>query len=250
MTSILKNNLSTKILLQITKWQVLTLSDLFRLLPEQGNKDSIRRVVNDLIKKGFLKSQSVPSINSKIITGTEKLMLYFGDKDHDSTAKYIAHNAIVNTHCIDFLYFENVDEVITEKDINSGIRELGEIAPDAEADLYFQEKNQKVAIEFELTQKCKKKLTDKFLKYSQSTYYDYIFFTFADERMARNYANHLIDIKNSANPTCSKINIDKFIFSTKSKSVSSESFSGSFNVSFPHNINLIDELLGPIGSII
>jgi hypothetical protein len=246
MTTVYNDTLSSKILTSVIRWNSIFLSDIQRCISEHPNKESITRITNSLIKKGFLQSIANPVVNSKIIVPTDKLLKDMGASQGDSKKSHFVHNAILNNQCLDIYGFENVDEIFLEKDINGGERSPGELSPDAEAVIYIDNKPERVAIEFELTQKCKKRLQEKFIKFSRAEVYSKAVFLFQNERMATTYANFLIECI-SKNPQGQKdFNINKFVFAVKKQKPNSETFSGSFKVIYPEEDISLDKYFGTL----
>ena len=240
----LKNNLSTRILDSVIRWSPITMQDLKKVIFEQRNKDSIVRLTNLLIKKGYLQSESSPLIKSKVLYPTKLLIDQTGSLNKEHKGQYLVHNTLLTSFCIDLLSFSNVDEIFLEKDLNGFERSSGDLSPDAEAIIYYDNEPFKIAIEFEFTQKSKNRVIAKIDKFFKGRKKKKIFFIFKNEREASVYVNYFVEYLASANFKVSKEDSESVIFAIKNNQVSAENLSDLFDIIHPQSITNINLFFG------
>ena len=216
MHKLYKESLSTRILEVVTRWNIISLADLQRAIQEQKNKDSIHRLTNSLIKKGLLQDQTIPVLKSKIILPTKKLIEASGVCSSSIKNSFIIHDTLLTSYCLDILNFKNVDEIFLEKDINGFERTPGELSPDAEGVVYFQNQPHKIAIEFEYTQKSKNRILNKFQLIGLNSSYSKVIFIFKNQREGNVYANIFIEYLNKQIDRGKSALVEKFIFCVRS----------------------------------
>ncbi len=175
-----------QILVELGRWKVISMNSLY----EQGFLNQSYQVftkkVRKLEKAGLIKS--ILGIHKrKILSLTNEGAKYsptaskVSDQDETLFHDLIATNVVTSLTKEEIFKFGEVPFY----------DELDEVSPDGIVYGLKNNKNYSMALEIELTQKSKKRIIDKFNKYSRSKHYHYSMYVFNKESAYRSYKNVL-----------------------------------------------------------
>lgn len=215
------NSEHVKFLRPLSDWRILDLYSLTELAQDQrfNNVESVRKLIQRLIKKGVVKSYRDPW-SRRIYLYLTALGQKYIDPDLASNLKEDQLYHDINVTLLGLKLIE-LDKVVKSIELEHKIqnrnrmRSLGDFIPDAKIVGTFKGKNFVGAIELELTQKEKSRIIAKAEEYQKSNFYDVVFFFFPDKTLLNRYK----EILDEAFGNGFNNRIFLFVFDTKNRKI-------------------------------
>jgi hypothetical protein len=189
-----ENILNDQILNTVNKWGAIYLDDLVSHLSSLDFKTDLSRLyINRLTKKGLLeKISDAKDTRKRILLPKSVKDFYTSEDDVTQNCTFHAHDSITSGICLDITKFDSVADVNGSRHSHDPLSKKGDLIPDAELVIWNDKKTglSFAAIEVEIQQKNKVKITNKLLAYSTNTNYSHVLYFFPSQRMAFTY--HLV----------------------------------------------------------
>lgn len=234
-------NINSQIVSAVVKWGAITHEDLHSYLNLNSKLSTLHVRTHSLIKNKYLKSARLMSQKRPILFACEGTKALAGNDIKIVNTNQIVHDSILSNICIKLFHQRNVFDITVTSSEEAFDKNI--IVPDADALVFTKDGNINIAIEFENTQKSRIRQMKKYISYSESPDYQYVFYFFNTEREAVGYANTLISMKNSELSEHRKLNLEKFYFFLRKPSSDSNNFEDNFEEVYPLNIKSIINLL-------
>jgi hypothetical protein len=153
----------------------------------------------------------------------------------------LTHDSELSNICVRLFHLRNVFDisVVKQEDLTT----KSSLIPDAELTVSTDNVSVNIAVEYELTQKSKNRINQKFLSYSQSNDHQYVLYFFDNDREALVYVNNLHTLETSKLNHHATFRKDKFYFFVRKSSNDMTSFLKSFKPIYPVDVNPLINLL-------
>ena len=192
----------------LDKWGVLTLRNLQKQICSNISINGLRRKIHKLANDGYVQVSRLDSKNEIIVIPTKKTLDQLKSKRSFVDEDMIYHNLFISMLGTEFInhgnvfYFKlphefqssRVPSAFRSNDITSD-----GISPDAFLGVTHNEKLYKVALEVELTQKSSDRIYEKFNKYKDSDFFDYVIYFFKSKSILNAYRTRLNELLLSVN---------------------------------------------------
>lgn len=174
----------------LRKWRILSLNDLKEECIFPMNYTNFARRIyrlenNDNLVKSFID----PYTKQKFIYLSEKGVSYICDKSHapSISPQTLVHDAKVSILAREFLKLSAIEDFTLEHEFKEKLFKGYTVRADAILHAHKNEHRFKIALELELTRKCKSRITNKVLSQINSNSLDYIIYFFQDENLLKAY---------------------------------------------------------------
>lgn len=232
---------NSQIVFAVVKWGAVTREDLYYYLKIKSKFSTFRVRTHFLVSKKLIGSFKHPSQNKPILCVTEGTKALAGNDLVLTHPNLLSHDSALSNICIRLFEMRNVYDISLIR--NEDIPNKSSLRPDAELLVSFGEGTINIAIEYELTQKSKIRINEKFYSYSQSKEHQYVLYFFDNERQAVVYANNLHVLTTSKLNQNISFKQEKFFFFVRNKNNEMSDFSKSFRAIFPEDVSSLIKIL-------
>lgn len=194
-----------ELLMPLRKWRILSVKDLKEQSGHNGSRSSFYKIItkleNNLLIDSFINSWS----NEKFIYLMPNAIKVLGDEKKllPVNRDQRFHDAIVTKIALNFKQYDFVKDIYLDQEIGRNFP-LIEKNPDILVEGQL-EKDFKLAVEIELTQKNKSRVQEIFRSYSKSIAVNNIIYITDKLGLYKTYLRYLNELKD-------EINVNKFIF--------------------------------------
>jgi DNA-binding Lrp family transcriptional regulator len=183
-TLILANDLD--ILNEVGRWKITNLQNLHHQVAANMTFSPFARRIKKLERLGLIKTFNLIDRKRKYLGLTEQGAIISRFKNvYDAKSDMINHDLIVANVLKELLEFEDILDGMVYHD--QGLS----VAPDAIVTIRRGGKNLRMAVEIELTQKNKRRFTNKFESYGKSQDFHFAMYVFNSRSVIRAYATGL-----------------------------------------------------------
>ncbi len=157
--------------------------------------DTVKKLMQRMKAQNFVQVYRC-TFNKKNYYFLTQTALRFLNPDHSPSLfeETYYHDAMVSSFGVELLKLRPFVEKVELEHLIKNTKaktHFEEIIPDARICGNFNGKSFVIAIEVEIHQKEKQRICAKAKNYLKSSFYDYVFYFFPDERLLKNYANIL-----------------------------------------------------------
>jgi hypothetical protein len=207
--------LNEQILFNINKWGAIYQDDLINYLTIFNYNKKVSRIyIGRLSKKGLItKIPDVKNSQKLILIPNSSKTFYNSSEDSSVNTAYYAHDSITSGLCLDIGKHSSVADINSFHFNSEGFSNKGEIVPDAEI-VFWRNNRTNIthgAIEIEINQKNKLKISNKLIHYSKNSHFSHVFYFFSNHSIARTYNLVLAETEHKFNDN-NNYNFNKFIF--------------------------------------
>jgi len=173
------------ILAQIGRWKVISIKNLYEIMPVAISYQGFAKQIRKLESSGFVSSFLFPDKSKYIYLTRKGVMLVPYGVEYSHSKEMIVHDLKCGIVLRELLKFENFMEGQILGDKSEGL------SPDAKILAKKKDKEYVLALELELNQKSKDRIKEKFKKYSSSVTYHYVLYVFQSPEVMNAYTKIL-----------------------------------------------------------
>jgi hypothetical protein len=232
---------NSQIISAVAKWGAITHDDLYFYLNLNSKFSTFQARVCSLIKKQSFNNVKLATHRKRILSASEGTRLLVGNDLILAHKNQLSHDSSLSNICIKLLQLRNVYDISIVRLEDSLAKQ--NVLPDAEILVSAGDSSINIAIEYELTQKSKNRINQKFLSYSQNNEYQSVLYFFDKEREAVVYANTLHVLESSKLNQHSSLKKEKFYFFVRNKTELITDFFKSFTPIYPADMSALVCLL-------
>lgn len=237
----LLENMNSEIVFAVVKWGAITKEDLFKYLRIESKFSTFRVRIHSLISKKLIESKRVPSLGRSILCANEGTRLLAGNDFSFILPSQLAHDSGLSGICIQFFQFKNVYDVNLIK--SDELANKSALKPDAELLVNSKSGALNIALEYELTQKSKTRIKQKYINYAQNGEHKHVIYFFENERLGVVYAHNLLSLMQESQHLFKNKEHEKFYFFVRNKTNDDTNFKTSFKQIYPSNSELLFSVL-------